>query len=110
MRRIWFKPDCIKWIRDGKKTTTFRLKKHDGVYEIVKGSWFKPEKLGIRVKLTPLCHATLADVIDFRFDTEGDFHNSDEFLDWLKDVGLWKKYPHLASGWLHKIEVLEGGA
>lgn len=30
-KRIWFDPDCVGWLLNGKKTTTFRARKHEGV-------------------------------------------------------------------------------
>ncbi len=103
-KRIWFKPDCVRWIREGKKTTTFRKRRHEGVYEVVRGSWFKAKPIGLRVRLTPLCQAYLGNVLDLRFDTEGDFGNTDEFIDWLVEIGLTNKVPDF--GWLHKVEIV----
>jgi len=109
MRRIWFKPDCIKWIRDGKKTTTFRLKRYEGDYEIVEGSRFKPESSGLIIKLTPIMENQFKSVVWDDYSTEGPFIDPEEFGHWLQKNGLWRKYFNTV-GWLHEIEVLEGGS
>lgn len=104
-KRIWFKPDMIKWILEGKKTTTFRSRRHEGLYEIDLGSRFKPKPSGIRLRLTPMSTWEREQVISYCFDTEGDFNTDFAFAEWLEINKL--ELPD--CGWLHKIEVLERG-
>lgn len=104
MRRIWFKPDCVRWIVEGKKTTIFRTKRHDGIYQIVKGSWFSPVSLGITLKLTPIAQVSLGELLRDYYATEGDFSKPTDLMDWLKQMKLFNKLPD--RGWLHRIEVL----
>lgn len=104
-KRIWFKPDCVRWIREGKKTTTFRKTKHEGIYQVVRGSWFKAEPVGLRVRLTLIVEMPFEQVISLHYGTEGDFETPLEFADWLSMVGL--KYRTEQLGWLHNIEVIE---
>jgi len=103
-RRIWFKKDCVQWILEGKKTTTFRSRRHVGEYEIVEGSRFKAKGLGIFLKLTPQnlpMHSV--DVIDFHYKTEGNFVTDKELVTWLKKNKL--ELPEW--GYLHDIKILE---
>ncbi len=108
-KRIWFKPDCIKWIREGKKTTTFRRGRHEGIYEIVQGSRFKAKGLGIFLKLSvAFCDGNAwplrrENVIRFSYDTEGDFHSPQDFESWLKQNKL--ELPEI--GYLHSIELIK---
>ncbi len=103
MRRIWFKKDCVKWMLDGKKTTTFRSRKHVGEYEIDFGSRYKPKPSGIVLKLIPLVYATSECCINFDYKTEGCFSSIGEFRVWLDRNKL--SLPDV--GWLHSIEVLK---
>ena len=105
--RIWFKPDCVRWIEEGKKTTTFRRRKHEGIYEVMKGSWFLARGVGLKVRLIPIAALAFGEVIANHFESEGDFEDSNEFAMWLKRVGLAKKLPLV--GWLHRIEIVEAG-
>ena len=110
-KRIWFKPDCVKWILEGKKTTTFRSRRHEGLYEIDIGSRFKPKPTegpnavgsGIRLRLTPIQTTTASDCITEHYKTEGSFNDSYAFQYWLNKNKL--NLPNF--GWLHKIEILE---
>jgi len=103
MKRIWFKPDCVKWILEGKKTTTFRSKKHEGEYEIVKGSRFKAEGLGIFLKLTPeKLPIKDENAVAIHFRTEGDFKSPGDFMEWL----ITNKLQLPEWGYLHKIDVI----
>ena len=104
MKAIRFKPDCREWIRKGVKTTTFRRTKKQGLYEIVEGSWFHPKRLGVYVKLTPIKRMTKREVLLHHYETEGDFKNTEQFMEWLQKNGLWEKLPE--EGWLHLIEYL----
>jgi len=101
MKRIWFKEDCIKWIAEGKKTTTFRKTKHEGEYVVVHGSRYKPKRTGLKIILKPLYYIDRDTVIGREYDKEGDFKTPEEFRQWLKKNNL--NLP--ACGWLHKIEV-----
>lgn len=101
MKRMWFRPDCVKWILEGKKTTTFRKRQHSGEYEIVEGSWFKPRRLGIFLKLTPQELPTQS--FNIPFDREGDFETREDFYAWLEKNKL--ELPSV--GYLHKIEVIK---
>ncbi len=109
MKRIWFKKDCIKWIIEGKKITTFRSRKHIGEYEIVQGSRFKAKGLGIFLKLSvpmndgkPMLFKR-EQIIDHWYDTEGDFQNSEQFTQWLDENKL--VLPEV--GYLCGIEVIK---
>lgn len=108
MRPIWFNPDCVRWIREGKKTTTFERQRKEGIYEVVGGSQHGSKPTGLRVRLVPIDLYLRDSVIKFHFSTEGDFKNADDFLGWLKKVGLLKKMPIM--GWLHRIEKVNVGA
>lgn len=99
-KRIWFKPDCVRWINEKKKSTTFRSRRHEGIYDVVRGSWFKPEKVGLTLRLTPIAHVSSSTVIKEHFASEGPFRTSDEFIEWLKRVRLYDKFPEF--GWLHR--------
>jgi hypothetical protein len=101
MKRIWFKPDCLTWIAEGKKTTTFRKTKHSGEYFVVQGSWYKPKPTGLTVALKPLFYTCKDTVVKMEFDREGDFKTSDEFLLWLEKNKL--KLPEW--GWVHEVKV-----
>jgi hypothetical protein len=103
IKRIWFKKDCVKWILEGKKTTTFRSRRHEGEYEIVEGSRFKAKGLGIFLKLTLLSQTNAYDIIHYLYMTEGKFDSSQEFEEWLKKNKL--ELPEY--GYLHKIEVIK---
>ncbi|RLJ02731.1 MAG: hypothetical protein DRP11_02685 [Candidatus Aenigmatarchaeota archaeon] len=103
MKRIWFKPDCVEWIREGRKTTTFRKNKKEGIYQVVKGSWFKPERVGLVIKLIPIGQTDAKTVIERHFHEEG-FNSPWHFERWLRENNL--DLPEV--GFLHKIEVLGG--
>lgn len=108
MKRIWFKSDCVEWIRKGKKITTWRSRKHLGEYQVVQGSWFKP--IPIKPELTVMLYPTSDDkirlktLIKFGYKLEGDFHSPREFKDWLIKNKIYKEG---AVGWLHRITVLK---
>ncbi|KXB01094.1 hypothetical protein AKJ44_02950 [candidate division MSBL1 archaeon SCGC-AAA261F17] len=104
-KRIWFKPDCIKWIREGIKTTTFRNTKRNGVYDVAKGSWFNATPIGLRLKLTPTNLMSGENVINKHYEIEGQFKSPQEFRGWLEKVGL--ELP--TAGWLNEIKVLTRG-
>ena len=102
-RRIWFKPDCVGWIRDGKKITTFRKNRHIGTYEVVTGSRYKAKKTGLIIKLIPIETRPSHVITSADFHTEGPFDGPTEFVLWLKGVKL--ELPPV--GWIHRIEVVE---
>jgi len=102
MRGIRFKPDMIKWIQEGIKTTTFRKTRRNGEYEIVKGSWFKPIGLGIYVECHSLMKITRDMLINHYYMKEGDFSSPTSFIYWLKQNKLLKKLP--LRGWLNSVE------
>lgn len=108
MRKIWFKKDCTEWIKNGKKTTTFRHRKHVGEYEVVEGSRFKNKPIGLQVRLTPIREIAAGsdEFIKECYATEGDFKTPDEFTAWLKANRLYDKYSG-AQGWLHEISVIK---
>lgn len=115
-KRIWFKPDCVEWIRKGLKTTTWRTQRHEGEYDIVKGSWFRAEKIGLQIRLTPLKQISMYKLIS-HYRTEGPFMCGNKFERWLEDNKLLvredsRKRPSdiKKKGWLHKIEVLSNVA
>lgn len=103
MKRVWIKPDGRKWIREGKKTTTFRKNRHQGTYEIVEGSWYKAVSVGMILKLSPLCRISKTELINDHFLSEGDFKTPKDFSNWLKVNKL--NLPDF--GWLHRIEKIE---
>jgi hypothetical protein len=103
MKRIWFKPDCRRWIIEGKKTRTFRKGRKFGLYEVVEGSWYKPKPTGLKVMLKPLFYTHRDTVMNREFDKEGDFKTPEEFMKWLKNNRL--NLPEW--GWLHEIEKLK---
>ena len=104
MRRIWFKPDCKRWIPAKEKTTTFRLHRHDWLHEVDNGSRYKPKPSGLKLSLTPILHCSKETAIEHHYRTEGPFKSKEEFIAWLEKNRL--KLPDF--GWLHRIEVLEG--
>jgi len=101
MRVIRFKPLMLKRILDGQKITTFRKRRLEGFYEVVKGSRFKPVKLGIQVKLVWLAEVTRDEVINEFYKQEG-FNSPQEFKEWLKQ----EKLDLPERGWLHQIETV----
>jgi hypothetical protein len=105
MKRIWFKPDCIEWIRSGKKTTTWRSRRHIGEYIVVKGSRFKavPIEPRLIIKLTPLIQIDIEGLMCFYYDKEGDFNTAHEFEIWLKKNKVYSD----KVGTVHTIEVLD---
>jgi len=103
MKGIRFKPDMIKWIQEGIKSTTFRRTRRDGLYQIVKGSWYKPVGLGIFVYCKPLSRITRPELILKWYSTEGDFKTPEEFVEWLQKNKLYKKLPE--KGWLNKVDL-----
>ena len=102
MRMIRFKRDCLDWIKQGIKTTTYRKNKKHGIYELVEGSRFHPKRLGIYILLIPIEKTTVTDVILNHYGSEGDFKSPREFREWLKKNRL--ELPE--TGWLHRIEYL----
>jgi len=108
MKVIRFKLDCQTWMRQGKKTTTFRKNKKNGVHEIIEGDWYHPKHLGMFVKLTPLFQCPYTFVLYNHYRTEGDFESADQFEEWLRKVGLWKTFASLSTppGWLMQVEYL----
>jgi len=102
MRRIWFKKDCVKWIREGKKTTTFRSLKKEGIYGVVQGSYYRSEFIGLDLVLTVIKPALEHTVIHEHFSTEGDFRTVDDFKEWLHTNKL--VLPQF--GYLHDVFVV----
>ncbi len=94
-------PDCIDWVKQEVKGTTFQSRRYEGLYEIVTGSRFKKKRTGVVIKLTPLAKLDRDTVVIVHFRTEGPFNTAPEFLDWLKKAKL--KLPD--EGWLHEIEL-----
>ena len=105
MKGIRFKPDMIKWIQEGIKVTTFRRTRRDGLYQIVKGSWFKPVGLGIYVECKPLFKVTKYMLINHYYMKEGDFKTPGEFITWLRENNLLEKLPY--KGWLNSVEQIK---
>lgn len=103
MKRIWFKPDCIEWIRTGKKTTTWRSRKHNGEYVVVKGSRFNaiPIKPRLVLSITPICEIEFSKVCK-NWKTEGEFKSEIQFDKWLKKNKITGK-----CGYLHQIVVIK---
>lgn len=104
MKRIWFKSSSVRWIEEGKKTTTFRTNRKEGLYEVVRGSWFNPIPVGLTVQLTPTKKISFSEVIEKYYATEGDFKSPSEFIVWLKEQKLFDKYNDM-DGWLHNIKI-----
>ena len=105
MKGIRFKPEMIQWIQEGKKSTTFRKTRRTGFYQIVKGSWFKPESLGILIHCYPLTRIPKEFLIKACYDFEGDFNSPEEFIEWLKKNKLYKKLPE--KGWLNLVRFIK---
>lgn len=106
MKRIWFKEDCIEWIRTGKKTTTFRTRRHDGDYVVVRGSRYKalPVSPLLIISLRPVNQYPSTLLPKF-FRSEGDFKTRKEFEDWLRKNKLYQDNRWL---WQHKIKIVRG--
>lgn len=102
MRTIRFKKDCIEWIKTGRKTTTYRKNKKEGIYEIVRGSYYHCEHLGIVVRLTPIAPINKEELISYYWQKEGDFETRWDFLAWLGE----EKVTLPDFGWLMKVEYL----
>ena len=100
MRRIWFKPLMVERLRAGKKTTTFRKNKHDGMYAVVKGIWFNAIPIGLVVKLSPIGEMDGETVLSQHYKSEG-FDTQDEAREWVKKENL--ALPK--TGWLHTVEI-----
>ena len=105
MKNIWFKPDCIDWIRMGKKTTTWRTKKHDGEYVVVKGSWFKsiPIEPKLIVRLSEPRQISIDELVRKYWILESPL-NKQKFKDWLIKNKL---YQPEKIGWIHRIEIMK---
>jgi len=106
LKGIRFKPDAILWILKGKKSTTFRFRRYNGIYTIVYGSWFDPKSLGIEVRLTPIKRIKARDVIEHHWRTEGDFNFKEDFVAWLMAKGMYERFDTDKLGWLHKVELV----
>lgn len=94
-------PDCVRWILEGKKKTTYSRNKREGTHEIVNGPLFSPKRLGIFIEMTPHKKCSLKEVQAGDFGTEGPFNNPEEFLSWYAQSGLGR-IP--ARGWIHGVE------
>lgn len=102
MKRIWFKPRMVKALIERRKKTTFRSRKHEGLYEVVRGSWYDSIPVGIVIKLTPLRAVTKEEVIEKYYRQEA-FDSPEDFREFIKTEKL--KMPEV--GILHGIEVKE---
>lgn len=102
MKRIRFRRDCLPWIQDGSKTTTFRKTVRVGLYKIVEGVWYNVRDLGIVIQCSPIMLTTATDVIQNHYATEGPFTSPAAFEAWLRRVGL--TLPE--RGWLNSIKHL----
>lgn len=104
---IRFKPECVEWIKRGVKRTTFRFRRlRAGVYELVEGPLFKPRRLGVLFSLIPWKRAKPQEVIELWYEDEGPFSSPDEFVEWLKKVGLYERFKEDKVGWIHKVSYL----
>jgi len=101
---IRFHPDSIRWIREGKKTTTYSRHRKEGTYEIVNGPLLSPKRLGIFIEITPYKKCSFREVKADNFGTEGPFNNSEEFDFWCTQSGL-SRIP--ARGWIHGLEKIK---
>jgi len=90
---------------EGKKTTTFRKGRKEGVYEVIEGSWYRPRPTGMKVRLTPIQSMGIDELISSYYRTEGDFNTPEDFKGWLKRKKL--TLPEL--GWLHRLELVKVG-
>lgn len=106
MAYIRFKPDCVKWILEGSKKTTFRFRRYDGVYELAGGSLFNPKPLGVFFILKPIKRIPAYEVIEEHYSTEGPFSSREEFVDWLRRSRLLKRFQTDKLGWLHSVKAL----
>ncbi len=96
-------PDCVRWILEGKKKTTYSRNRRDGIYEVVDGPLLQPKHLGIFIEMTPHKNRPLREVQAGNFGTEGPFNNSEEFVLWYAQSGLCR-IP--ARGWIHGVELV----
>ena len=94
-------PDCVRWIQDGRKTTTYSRHRKEGTYEVVDGPLLTPKRLGIFIEMTPHKKCSLKEVQAGNFGTEGPFLNSEEFASWYAQSGVGKMP---ARGWIHGVE------
>ena len=94
-------PDCVKWILEGKKKTSYSRNRREGTYEIINGPLLNPKRLGIFIEITPHKKCSLREVQAGNFGTEGPFNNSGEFASWCAQSGI-NKIP--ARGWIHGVE------
>jgi len=102
MRGIRFKPDMIQWIIEGKKSTTFRKTRRKGLYEIVKGSWYKPVGLGIIVRCYPCGILSKELLVNSLYNYEGPFETPGEFKEWLIKNKFYNKLPN--NGWINLVK------
>lgn len=93
-------PDCIQWIVEGKKKTTYSRNRREGIYEIVTGPLLQPKRLGIFIEMTPHRKCSLKEIQSGNFDTEGPFNNPEEFAFWCAKSGL-DRLP--TRGWIHSV-------
>ncbi len=93
-------PDCLRWILEGKKKTSFSRSRRDGTYEIINGPLLNPKRLGIFIEMTPYKNCSLREVQDGNFATEGPFNNPQEFASWCAQSGI-DRIP--ARGWIHNV-------
>jgi len=102
VRPIWFKPFMVEQLRGGRKWTTFRTRRHEGTYQVVRGSWFKPVEVGLVVELTPMFQTTANEVIFSYYLSEG-FTDPQSFLAWVRR----EKLTLGVSGWLHRVKIVK---
>lgn len=84
MRRLFMRDEYIVWTKEGLKTATTRLKaKPFGQYELVSGSWFKPEKSGVKIETNEIINWSLGSATEQlkrRIVAAEHFANWDEFI------------------------------
>jgi hypothetical protein len=97
-------PDCVRWILEGTKKTSYSRNRREGTYEIIGGPLLSPKRLGIFIKITPYRKCSLREVQDGNFGTEGPFSNSREFASWCIQSGI-DRIP--VRGWIHGAEQVQ---
>lgn len=104
LRVFRFTPDMLEKVKSGRKTVTSRPSRHEGLYEVGRGSWFNPERFGICVELTPVVeHKLPVSQIAVKYYREEGFDSPYGYLKKLKEI-----YPKgvPTEMWLHHVKVV----
>ena len=105
------KEEFIRWIQEGRKCATTRLKpKECKVYELVSGSWYKPVKSGVIIKVFRRIEWSLNTIKeadkDIIYQAEG-FRSWNQFWGVLKEINgsKLKNDTKLYTHWFEAIKV-----